>query len=68
MERLNVTFPNGNSTEFELHPERAKQLYLAGIITREFPGRFEINPSIGEELKLIMPVVYALLDLNGDNV
>lgn len=68
METLTVKFPEGSEVKFEIHPDRAKQLYLAGVITRVRPGQFEINPAIGEELKLIRPVVYALLDLGGENL
>lgn len=68
MEDLTVKFPNGQEVGFEVHPERAKQLYMAGIITRIRPGRYEINPLIEDHLKMILPVVFALLDLNGEQL
>lgn len=51
------------NAEFEIHPARAKTLYLQGIIERDGPGKHVLAKGIGEGQR---ELVEALLDLNGE--
>ena len=64
MEKLTVVFPDSSEVEFEIHPKRAKELYLAGLIVRDKPGEYRATNFRTEDG--LHRITVALLDLQGD--
>lgn len=64
METITVVFPDGTDVEFEVHPKRAKELYLMGLITRDVPGRYNFANFRSEDP--LHRLAIALLDLQGE--